>query len=186
MRLILSAALALALTAPLARADEFTDTLESALTAYRAGDVKSASEDLAYASKVIGGQRSETLAKLLPAAPTGWTKTLEDSADAGVGMAIFGGGTTAAAKYVKDADEITVTLTADSPMVSSMGAMITGLSGMVGGKPLRIQRIEFAENDGELQGIVNDKVMVSVGGGGTLDQKKALIEAMDLKAMAEY
>ena len=38
------------------------------------------------------------------------------------------------------------------------------MAGLGGGKPLRIQRTEFTEQDDALQGVVNDRVMVSVTG----------------------
>lgn len=185
-RLLLSAVLALCLGAAPALADEFTDTLESALKAYRDGDIKAAGEDLGYATKLLGSQRAAALGALLPPAPPGWTRTDDDTEDAAIGMAIFGGGTTAGATYSDGTDDITVTLMADSPMVSGMGAMITGMASIGGGKPLRINRVEFGQNDGELQGIVKDKVMISVSGSAPVEKKTALIEAMDFEALANY
>ena len=123
---------------------------------------------------------------MLPDAPPGWTKTADEAEEAGIGMAIFGGGTTAAATYSDGKDDVTITLVADSPMVSGLGAMISGVTSLGGGKPLRIQRTEFTATDGELQGVVGDKVMVSVGGSATLEQKTALLEKMDFKALADY
>ena len=40
-------------------------------------------------------------------------------------------------------------------MVSGLGAMISGMAGIAGGKPLRIQRTEFTDQDEGLQGVVN-------------------------------
>ena len=186
MTRFLPVALALILGALPALADEFTDTLEGALKAYRDGDTKAASEDLSYATKLLGSQRAAALAKLLPAAPAGWTRTDDEGDDAAIGMAIFGGGTTAAATYSDGTDDIKVSLMADSPMISGVGAMITGMASMGGAKPLRINRVEFGQNDGELQGIVKDKVMISVSGSAPVEKKTALIEAMDFGALADY
>ena len=55
-----------------------------------------------------------------------------------------------------------------------------------GGKPIRIQRTEFTENDGDLQGVVDGKVMVSVGGNASVEDKTALLEAMDFEALADF
>ena len=41
------------------------------------------------------------------------------------------------------AEELTITLVANSPMVSGMAAMISGIAAIGGGKPIRIQRTEF-------------------------------------------
>jgi hypothetical protein len=181
------ATLALALAFPVA-ADEFTDTLEGALKAYREGDVSGARQDLDYAGKLLTAMKSEALEKLLPAPLPGWTReeASEEDAAAGGFMGMFGGGTAASATYRKGTETATVTLVADSPMLSGIGAMITGMAGLAGGKPMRIQRTEFAEKDGALQGLVAEKVMVSVDGDASLEDKKALLEAMDFKALGEF
>lgn len=187
MKSFVAATLGVALAAGPALADEFTDTLESALSAYRDGNVKDAGDDLAFATKLLGSMKSAELAKLLPAALPGWTRT-ENSDDegAGIGMAMLGGGTSAAATYSDGTNDVKITLLADSPMVSGLGAMITGVASMGGGKPIRIQRTEFSEHDGELQGVIDKKVMVSVSGSATLDQKTAYLEKLDFKAISDY
>lgn len=182
----LAAAIAL-LPLQTARADEFTDVIDSALAAYRDGDIKVATEELDYAGKLLAQMKATELSKHLPAAPAGWTRAEEaDAEDTGAAMAMFGGGTTAAASYSKEGQEMTLTLVANSAMVTGIGAMLTGLAGVGGGKPMRIQRTEFAVNEGELQGVVDGKVLVSVSGNATLEEKTALIEAMNLKALADF
>ena len=98
----------------------------------------------------------------------------------------FGGGTTAAASYSSGAEELTIAIVANSPMVSGLGAMITGMSSLTGGKPLRIQRTQFANNEGELQGVVDGKVLVSVSGEASLENKTSYLEAMDLRALRDF
>ncbi len=174
-------------TAP-ATADEFTDTLESALSAYRDGDVTGANQDLDYASKLLTAMKAETLAKFLPAPLPGWTRTDETDSEAGGMMGMLGGGTTAAANYTaSDGKAMTITLVANSPMVSGIAAMVGGITSMGGSKPMRIQRTEFASHDGDdLQGVVNGKVMISVSGDAAIEDKKAALEAMDFKALGEF
>jgi hypothetical protein len=100
---------------------------------------------------------------------------------------MFGGGTMAGASYAKDdGTELTIDLVADSPMVSGMAAMVGSLSAMGGGKPMRIQRVEFAEDDEGIRGVVNGKVLVTVSGDATLEEKRAYLEAMDLGALGEF
>ena len=108
-------------TAP-AAADEFTDTLQSALDAYEAGDVDGASADLEYAGKLLTAMKAESLKGLLPAALPGWTRAEADAAESSGFMGMLGGGTAAAATYSKGTDELTITLVANSPMVSGIGA----------------------------------------------------------------
>jgi hypothetical protein len=182
----LPVALALVGAALPAAADEFTDTLESALSAYRDGDVDGARQDLEYGTKLLTAMKAETLAKFLPQPLAGWTREDAGDAEAGGMMAMFGGGTTASATYRKGTEEMTITLVAGSPMVSGMAAMIGGLASMGGGKPVRIQRTEFGMNEGELQGVVDDKVLVTVSGNATIEDKTAHLEAMDFKALADF
>ena len=167
-------------------ADEFTDTLASALKAYNEGDVTGAREDLDYAGKLLTAMKADALAKFLPEAPAGWTKEAAD-ADEGAGfMGMLGGGTTAAATYRKGAEDFTIALVADSSVVNGLGAMITGMAGLAGGKPLRIQRVEFTQNDEGLQGVINKRVMISVTGSAPLEAKTAALETMDFKALGDF
>jgi hypothetical protein len=182
----LCAAIALALSPLAAAADEFTDTLESALAAYRDGDVTAARQDLEYASKLLAAMKAESLAKFLPPAQPGWTRAEGDAGGMAASMGMFGGGTTASATYRRDAQELTITLVADSPMVSGIAAMLGGVASMGGGKPIRVQRTEFGMNGEDLQGVVEDKVLVSVGGNASLEDKTAYLEAMDLRALADF
>ncbi len=187
MRRTVIAAIAVAAAALPAWADEFTDTLDSARKAYEEGDVSGARADLDYAGKLLLALKSESLAKFLPEAPAGWTKEAADNDEAAGFMGMLGGGTTAAATYKKGSEEFTITLVADSPMVSGIGAMITGMAGMAGGgKPIRIQRTEFTSTDDGLQGVVNNKVMVSVTGNANIDDKTAALETMDFKAIGDF
>lgn len=183
----LAVTLALASAALPAGADEFTDTMESALKAYNDGDVDGARQDLDYAGKLLGSMKAESLSKFLPDALPGWTRAPASEGDTADFMGMFGGGTTAAATYNRDDSDLTVTLVANSPIVASVGGMITGLAGMATGeKPIRIQRTEFRRDDQELQGVVNNKVMVSVSGSASIEDKKAFLDAMDFKALGEF
>ena len=189
MRPLIPAALALTLAVSAAGADEFTDTIDSALSAYRENDVKGAREELDYAVKLLDSMKSASLAKLLPAPLPGWTRedaSADDAEGAGMAMAMFGGGTAASASYTDGTADMTITLVADSPMVTGIGAMITGIAGAAGGKPLRIKRTQFTMNEGELQGVVDNKVMVSVSGSASIEQKTAQIQAMDFEALGDF
>jgi hypothetical protein len=182
----LPATLALVLAAASAAADEFTDTLQSALKAYEEGDVDGASADLEYAGKLLTAMKAESLAGFLPAALPGWTRAEADAAESSGFMGMLGGGSAAAATYTRGSDELTITLVANSPMVSGIGAMITGMGAMTGSKPIRVQRTEFSMNEGELQGVVDGAVMVSVGGNASVEDKTAYLEAMDFDALADF
>lgn len=178
---------AAAIAASSAAADEFTDTLNGALEAYAQGDIVVASEELEYAMTLLGAMKADALAKFLPEPPAGWTRA-EDSASDGqaAAFAMFGGGTTASATYVKDGADLTVAIVADSPMATGIGGMLSGLAAAGGTKPLRIQRTQFVLNENELQGLVDDDVLVSVGGSASVEDKTAFLEAMDLQGLEDF
>ena len=80
-----------------ALADEFTDTLDSAIKAYNDGDVAGAQQDVEYAGKLLTAMKAEGLAKFLPAAQDGWTRADQNVEEAGGVMAMIGGGQEASA-----------------------------------------------------------------------------------------
>lgn len=170
----------------IASADEFTDVVNSAMELYSDGDISGAREELDYAVKLLSELKSESLSAFLPEALPGWTKATAEAEGAGMAMTMFGGGTAAAANYNSDGSELTITIVANSPMISSIGAMVSGMSALTGGKPIRIQRTQFGNNDGELQGVVDNRILVSVTGDADIEDKKAYIEAMDLKALRDF
>lgn len=167
-----------------AAADEFEEVIEGALDAYRAGEVTVAHEDLTYALGLLNQMKAEELAGFLPEPLDGWTRELGDVASAG--MAMFGGGTGATATYQRGDEEFTLSLMADSPMVSGMAAMFSGMASMAGSESVRIQRQQFAISDGEISGIVAGNVLVQAEGTASVGDMQAHIEAMDLKALSDY
>lgn len=179
-----AAAVAAALAAP-AAADEFADVLEEALAAYREGDVAGARKDLDYAVKLLAERKAEELAALLPAAPAGWTREEADAEGAGM-MAMFGGGTAAAATYRRGAEDVTITLVADAPMVNAVAAMVSGMSSIAGTQSRRIQRTPFAVADGQMQGVVDGRVLVVASGAAPDDDKAALLDLMDFDKLARF
>lgn len=184
----LPAALALGICfgASPALADEFTDVVASALEAYEAGDITIAREELDYAVTLLKEMKSDSLSEYLPQPLPGWTREAAEGDGSGMAMAMLGGGTTAAATYRSDAAEMTITLIANSPIVSSIGGMITGMASLGGGKPTRIQRTQFADNDGELQGVIDNRILVSVSGTAAVEDKIAQLEAMDFSALRDF
>ncbi len=169
-----------------ASADEFTDVVEGALEAYRAGDIGAARSDLEYAANLLAQMKSAGLAGFLPDALPGWERSDAEAEGMSAGLGMFGGGTVAAASYSNPDGELTISLIADSPMLASFGAMFSGIAAAAGAKPMRIQRVQFADNDGELQGLVDNRVLVSVSGTASLESKKAYLEAMDMEALKDF
>jgi hypothetical protein len=183
----IAAALTLAtLEVPAAGADEFTDVIDSALLAYSEGDISGARSELDYAMKLLTEIKSASLAGYLPSALPGWTREAAEADGAGTAMAMLGGGTAAAATYRNAGKEFTLTLVANSPMVGAISAMISGVASIAGTERRRVQRTEFAVNEGDLQGVVGGKVLVSASGTATVDDMMSVIETMDLRALGEF
>lgn len=174
------------ITITAANADEFSEVMESATELYGEGDIAGAKQELSYAIKLLDQIKSESLSKYLPDALPGWEKQDSDDEGTGMAMAMFGGGTSAAAKYTNESGDLTITLVANSPMVGSIAAMVTGLTSMGGGRPIRIQRTQFGNNDGELQGVVDNRVLISVTGDASVESKKAYLEEMDFQALRDF
>ncbi len=174
-----TAALALSIT-PLA-ADEISDAIENALQAYQDGDNAYALEELKFAQQLLAALKRDELSQFLPEAPDGWTREISD--DMAAGLAMIGGGSGAEAEYDNGSENFTITFIADSPMVMSMGAMIGNPA--LGGKPIRVGRAKFAEQDGDLMGLVANRVLVQASGADT-ETMLEVIKTIDMKGLGSF
>lgn len=184
MRIVFILAAALAAVPALSRADEFTDTVEAALEAYRAGDADAAREDLDYAVKLLAEAKAAGLAAFLPEPAAGWTR--EAGEDAAAAMTIFGGGVSASAVYRRGEADFTLTLIAKSPMVTSVAAMLGNMAILPGTETRRIKRQTFAVNDGQIQGVVDDRVLVTAEGSATTEEMFEAIERIDFDGLKAF
>ena len=166
-------------------ADEFEEVVGDALDAYREGDVTVAREELNYALGLLNQMKAEELAGHLPEPLEGWEREIEDAASGGMAMSMLGGGTAATAHYRRGDEDFTLSLMADSPMVSGMAAMFSGMAS-AGGRSARIQRQQFTIAEGDVQGVVGGKVLVQATGNAPVEAMQAHIEAMDLGALEDY
>lgn len=187
MRTLAIAVTAIGVWAAPAAADEFTDVVDSALSAYADGEISIAIEELDYALTLLREQKAASLATFLPEAMPGWTRQVEeDLSGGGAAMAMLGGGTAAAATYSGPAGELTLTLMADSPMIAGMAAMLGGMSSIGGSETMRINRQRFGVSDGEVQGVIDGRVLVSVTGDAPLEDKRAYIELLDFEGLEAF
>lgn len=185
LAMALIAAAVVAAASP-AAADEFTEVVESALEAYAEGDITVAREELDYAMQLLTAMKADSLSTFLPEPLEGWTREAADAEGAGPAMAMFGGGTAAAATYSRGAEEFTITLLANSPMVSGIGAMVSGMASLGGSQTVRIQRTQFSVDGDEMQGVAGGKVLISLSGNASVEDKTAHLEAMDFRALADF
>lgn len=185
IRTMIAAAALAAAIAP-AQADEVEEALEAALQAYRAGDIAQAREEADYAATLLGQQKAAGLGAFLPDAFAGWTR--EDGESGAAMAALFGGGMTAAASYVRGSDMVEIQVMADSPM-------ITAMAGMMGSPAMMAQMGEVRRkgghryvvtHDGQVQTLLNGRVLVQVSGSAPRDVLVAYFEAIDLDGLAAF
>jgi hypothetical protein len=164
-------------------ADEVTDTLSSALQAYEDGDIEYAIEELDYAKQLLQAMSTQELTGFLPEAPDGWTREVSDS-ELSAGLAMIGGGVGAEAEYSDGSQSFTVTMMADSPMIAMFGGMLSN-AGMLGMKLERVGREKFINDDGELTGLIDNRILIQADG-APIEVMIPVLETIDFKALEEF
>ena len=112
-----------AVAASFAPADEISDAIETALQAYKDGDIRFAQDELTFAQQLLQEKSAMSLSDCLPDAPAGWTREINTEMNAG--LAMMGGGVGAEATYSDGSNRFTVTVMADNPMVTAMAGMLS-------------------------------------------------------------
>ena len=177
--------LTLALSAGSVAADDITDRLNAAIAANDAGDLKTASAELAAASKALSARKAALLDALLPPAPEGWTRTLTENYAETLAMA--GGGSGAEARY--DAPEgtyVNINYIMDSPLLAMMMSMF-GNPQMLAmmGKTVELGGATYLDQDNSLVTLVDQRIMVTINGAPT-DQLTPFAQAIDAAALATF
>jgi len=184
MRLAAPLALALVVALP-AQADEFTDTLQAALEAYEDGDIQYATEELAYAQQLLSDMKSDSLVEFLPPAPAGWTRSVDTEMTAGLAM-MGGGGVGAEATYSDGATRFSVTLLANSPMVTAMAGMFGNPAMMsAAGRIVRVGRQKYLDQDGDMSTMVGNSVLVQASGADP-DAMLPILEEIDYRGLSRF
>ena len=163
-------------------ADDISDALQSAMDAYEDGDTQYALEELEYAKQLLMAMKTDALVEFLPAAPDGWTRAVKT--DMNAGLAMMGGGTGAEATYEGEGQRITVTIMADNPMVSGMAGMIANAA-ILGAKIERVGREKFMVQKGEINGLVDKRILVKATG-GEVATMLMLLETMDFRGLKKF
>jgi hypothetical protein len=166
-------------------ADDVTDQINEAVTAYGRKDLPTAIAGLEAALSLMRQMRADAYGALLPDAPSGWTADKAETVSMGPVMA--GGGTGATRKYHKGSDTVIVSILADSPLMQAMSALASaGMAGL-GGMQTRIvngHRTIYMKDEGSFTSIVADRIIVRVEGRGqTEDVLKQFLTAVDFAAV---
>lgn len=171
------------LAAP-AHADAISDTIQSALDAYNAGDIKYATEELAFAQQQLQALKVDGLSAFLPEAPEGWTRTI--NTDMNAGLAIMGGGTGAEATYQGTDASFTLTITADSPMLGAFAGMFANSAMLAAmGTITRVGREKFVDQEGTLTGVLDGRILIQ-SQGAPVEVMVPVLETMDFATMASF
>lgn len=133
-------------------ADEVTDPIDTALKAYKDKDYKLAMDELKYATVVLQKLDAAQNQKLLPDPLKGWNKT-EGDKGAQAAMSMLGGGSMTSANYTHDAETIEIQIIANSPMIATIGMMISNpmFAQGEGSEPYRYKRLKGIKQKDESQ-----------------------------------
>jgi len=177
-------ALATCLAMP-ASADPFIDAMETAIEAYRDGDLQYAEDELAHARQILGEMKAQGLAAFLPEAPDGWDREIDT--EAAQMMGFMGGGTSAKATYSGPDGRFELSFIADNPMVAQMGMMLGNATmiAQMGGQVERINRVRFLREDRSLRAIVGNRVLVQAEGADA-ELMIPVISEIDFRALEAF
>jgi hypothetical protein len=182
----LAVGLTLALVTLPALTDPITDQIDAAKRAYEAGDPRVAIQALEFAATQIQKQIETEQLGLLPQPLPGWSADEPTSATGGI-AAVFAG-TNLTRTYREDAGSgtLTVTITADSPVLSMLTTLMqanpTSTPYTRGGYRGMLEVHEGGST--KILLMIGTRIQIQIDGTGT-DQRtlEAYIDAMDLKRL---
>jgi hypothetical protein len=126
MRLASLPLVGLLLTAGMsAAADPITDQIDAGRRAYEAGDARVAVQALNFAVAQIEEQLKTAQLQLLPAALPGWTAENAVSESGGLAAMIAGTNLSRGYRREEDGATLTISVTADSPLLAMMNMMMS-------------------------------------------------------------
>jgi|SRR5690625_1572037 len=181
---------AIAMTAILlglpAQADEVEESIDAALEAYRAGDIKNAREELEFASQLLSQMKAAGLRAFLPEPLPGWER--EDGDGDSSGLAAFGGGQAASATYRTGDDTVEIQIVADNQMVGGLAGLLSGAAMMGGGGEVRRiagQRVTV-DSDGDLQLMIDKRIMIQISGSADEAMKAEYFSKLDIDGLKDF
>lgn len=189
LRLVPAFALVAALS-PL-RADEVTDNLDTAKTAYEAGNYSEAITAIDYANQLIRQKKGDELKKFLPDAPKGWEADEAESEAAATSM--LGGGVTTKRSYRRGDSNVTIKIQSDSPMLQATAMMLSNPMFMSGNgakmETLKGQKVSVTfksgGDSGEIKAVVDNRYLVEIEGNSlTRDDLMIFAKALDYAKLA--
>lgn len=183
--MLLAAALAATLGAGAARADAVTDAIAQAQRAYQAGQVQAARTALQEALQLLQQRAAAGLAAALPGPLPGWTAAEARSDAAGL-AGLFGGATASRSYRNAQGQSVEIEVMSDNPMIAQLAAVLANpmLAGAMG-RPLRVGEQRAIQGpDGNIQMLVDNRILVQVRGDAPAEAKLAYARAINLARLA--
>lgn len=174
-------------------ADEVTENLDTAKSAYDAGKYSEAITALDYAGSLIRQKKGEAVVKLLPAAPKGWTAEEAESESSSSSMM---GGIVGAKRVYRRAEgdgRVTIQIQSDSPLLQTYGMMFANpmLMTSSGAKLETIKGQKCAVTfknggkNGDVKAVVDNRYMITIDGDDlTREELVSFAKAIDYNALA--
>lgn len=165
------------------RADDVTDNIDAAKSAYKSGRYTEAITALDTANQFIRQKKVEVVAQLLPDAPQGW-EAAEPETEAAA-ASILGGGVTATRSYTRDEAGVSIKIQSDSivmqyamllsnpMMLAASGAKMETINGQA-------VALSFDKDDhsGTIKAVVDNRYYIEIEGSGVaVDDLRAFAKA---------
>lgn len=192
MKLLITASLAALTLVASVRADEVSDNLKTAATAYEAGNYSEALQAVDYAGQLIRQKKAEAVAALLPGGPSGWTA--EEAQSEAAAAALMGGMVTAKRTYTRGDSSVTLQIQSDSPLLQTYGMMFSNPALLAGSgaklESIKGQRVavtyKAADKAGDIKAVVDNRYVVSIEGSGvTREELTSFMAALDVAKLTK-
>ncbi|MBR0672564.1 hypothetical protein [Neoroseomonas soli] len=183
--ILLAATLITAMAAAPARADDVSDAIAAAQRAYQGGKVQDAQTALQEALQLLAQRAAAALAAALPNALPGWTA--EEATSNTSGMTGLFGGSTASRSYRNAQDQmVEIQVMSDNPLIAQLAAVMA--NPMLAGAMGRLVRIgeqrAIQSNDGNIQMLVDNRILVQVQGDAPPEAKMAYARAINVARLS--
>ena len=180
-----AALIAMAVAAP-ARADEISDAIGEAQRAYQGGQFQAAQTALQEALQLLQQRGAAGLAAALPDALPGWTA--EEATSSAAGAAGLFGGSTASRSYSNaQGQTVEIQVMSDNPLIAQLGPILA--NPMLAGAMGRIVRVgdqrAIQGNDGNIQMLVDNRILVQVQGDAPVEAKLAYARAINVARLSQ-
>ncbi len=166
MKLILRllTALALIVATTSLRADEVTENLDSAKTAYEAGNYSEAITAVDYVNQLIRQKKGEEIKKFLPDAPKGWEADEATSESATTSM--LGGGISVSRTYHRENGNVTIKIQSDSAVMQFAILAVTaggGTKESIKGQKITVN-FTSPDDSSDIKTVVDNRYYIEING----------------------